>query len=331
MHLLRDVPQRGKQFWVALPGILFPAAWLSPGWRRSPGISLRLDSLSVSAEQLNAGEQVDIALDPALCLTKDMLVPDSARSKLDSIVQLAVRKSLPNGAAGVEWRYEVGSLSGKQLKIRIFLLKTAQLDRLRQQIGEAGAVARTVSVSGVQLNAPFADNRKKLDRARRIWGWLTIASVLTAALFLAGSEVIRTGALQSELAELKVQHRALAAETLAQRQEWENRVKEQGQIQTAAALFLDEQFPLSALLDLTEKLPDETWISEASFEGNRLVLSGFTSGGVPDLIGRLQTLEWVERAELVGQVAFDSYTRQNRFEIQVSRVSKALSAAEFLQ
>lgn len=292
---------------------------------------LELDSFSISSETVQAGEQLDIALSPTLCLTKEIEVPSAAIAKLDSVVQLAVKKSLPNGAAGVYWRYEIGAHTGKRCLVRIFLVKITQLKGLLLQVQDSGALPRTIGVAGALLNEPFIDHRRDLDRNRRFWGWLTLSLAAATMGYLPFQSISVTGALEEKLRGLKAQHRNLAAEVLAQRQEWEQKTLEQDKVRAAGVVFLGEHTPLPEFLDLTEALPDETWISELAINQNRLTLSGFTAGGIPDLIRILQSLDWVDRAELEGPIAFDSITRRNRFEIVVHKTQAILQEPENLQ
>jgi Tfp pilus assembly protein PilN len=62
-------------------------------------------------------------------------------------------------------------------------------------------------------------------------------------------------------------------------------------------------------------LPDSVWVSELSISGDRLVLSGFTSAEVTDVIKLVQGLPWAKDVQLNGAISFDSYSGQSRFEI----------------
>ncbi len=80
-------------------------------------------------------------------------------------------------------------------------------------------------------------------------------------------------------------------------------------------LFSDQARRLRLLTDLTETLPDTVWISELSISGDQLVLSGFTSGEVTEVITQVQSLPWAFNVQLNGAISYDSYSGQNRFEL----------------
>ena len=82
--------------------------------------------------------------------------------------------------------------------------------------------------------------------------------------------------------------------------------------------FADDYHRLGLLLDLTEVLPDDVWISDLSVSGAQLRFSGFASGEVSAVVEAIRQLDWALDVDLDGPVFFDTRDRRNRFEMLVS-------------
>lgn len=298
-----------------------------PTWLMLPGLrrrwSHRVDiahapAIDVMFTPYPRNMLLDVTLHQSLFLIKELSLPAKAKNNLDKVVNLHVRQSMPRGAADLLWRYVPHKRDKTSLTVDIFLLKKSVLHRIEQAAERHGVRIRRVDLAGHEAVAPLLDNRPRTDRVIRLWGLTAGALAMAMAGYVAVTEWLETAELSQRVANLEAMQADLGTRAFELRQTLDRENAAFADISRDVAIFEAEYRRLPILLDLTERLPDDTWISELSLVGSALRLSGFTAGDVAKLMDDLRTLPPVASVTLNGQVSFDSLSQRYRFDLALA-------------
>ena len=297
----------GLPGWFVLPGLL-------PAW----STSIRVDSLPLHQDSLDRGDIVDVELGPALVLRKNLTVPLVGRTDLGRAIDLNMRQTLPCGGNDLLWTWAVDRRNGTDLHVNVHLLKKTDLDGIKSSVESQKAKLRTVRLASDVSAAPFWNDEKHTDGPRRFWGAMTAALCLLIAGFAFWQELSALDALDRRTADLGEEKARLSTTAVELKTKLDAEQTGFATIARDLRLFEAEFQRLPILLDLTEALKDDTWLSELSINGLNLRLSGFSEHDVTDVIDQLRGLAWADRVELEGPVSFDSISRRNRFELLIA-------------
>ncbi len=261
---------------------------------------------------------MDVELNPALMLQKQLIVPHAAKAKLARTVELDVRQSLPGGGDDLVWVSTIEKREGSNLHVIVYLIKRKTLEQIEELLASKNAIARTISVSGGYKLKPLIDHRRVTDRSRRVWDIVLVLLLVLSFGLVFWGELRERAELQARISLLQQQKTELSTGLLSLREKLENESSSYSAILNDANALMSEHQRLHAILDLTEVLDDKTWISELVFSGSNLRLSGFTGDEITSVIDAIRPLGWVNRVDISGPITFDTYTRKNRFDLSVS-------------
>lgn len=303
------------------------SAWI-PRWLFLPGLrnkwSYRVEIESLSSENLIAekarkGSLIDLAIRQDALLSKSALLPKMSAGKTQKAIDLQVRQSMPQHAAGLSWSFvEVGREAGR-VRHAISLIKTRQLEDLEKEIWRVGCSPRQIfAVEGRLDFPPFIDNRHITDKPIKRWGYAGLAMLFFGVCVVAYDHQSKRHSLQTELDQLSQEKSALAAELIDLRQETSRASEKSAKISDDLTLLNQERHRLKPLIDLTVALDDQTWVSEFAVAGSQMTLSGFTSSNVTEIMKSIRDASWSENVDLNGSVNFDSYSRKDRFSLNVT-------------
>jgi len=282
-------------------------------WSRS----LRVDTLSLEGNGIAPGDLLDIELGPELFLHKQLAVPLAARASLSKVVDLNMRQSLPGGGENLVWQYTIEERGKSGLRLGIYLIKKETLQRIAEAVTLKEGAVRTIGIAGVRTKTPLMDNRSTVDRPRRFWD-ASVVLLLVIAVGLVFFQGFQARAeLRKQISLFEQQREELNQSTFELRGQLDAETSSHATIGRDVALFLSEHQRLPIILDLTETLDEETWVSELIVSGSKLVISGFTSGEVIDVMESLTSLPWVARVNLEGPVTFDTLSRKDRFDLSI--------------
>jgi Tfp pilus assembly protein PilN len=262
----------------------------------------------------NTRGPIAVILDPSVALVRHVELPKAASSKADSAIRLQLRQSLPSQAQGLIWRSMVLRRDPDKIEYGVYILKQRFLDDLLADLSGLGDQIESIrlDVNGLE---PIWERRPASALAAKNWlGFSALSVVLAGVIAVIGLAFDRSALL--DLVSTRTQHVA----ELQERRDTLQAKAGEGEKAAAEALqdmaiFSAQARRLQVLADLTAALPDSVWVSELSISGNRLVLAGFTSAEVTDVIKWVQGLPWAKGVELNGPISFDSYSGQSRFEI----------------
>lgn len=294
-----------------------------PGWLVLPGFLRRwsrfvhINTWPFKSDNLPRRAVVDILLGPELLLEKKLNLPVAARSNLSKTIGLNMRQTLPGGGADFLWCYGKGKRDKSILEIPVYLFKKSALAEIKAMAAIQKVKLRTVAVAEDATALPFWDDRKHVDRPR--WFWQTVSVVLLLGLtgLVVWQETNKITTMQNHIANLEKKKTALSSKGVELRTKMDTENTSVAAISRDLEMFQTEFHRLPILLDLTDTLSDETWISELAISGNELHLSGFTGRDVTQVMASIRDLLWVQRVDLDGPVSFDSISRRNRFDLSI--------------
>lgn len=311
--------RRKIKAWLRCAGeFLFPQSLFLPGLPQPAPDKISIDVLPLSdrarAQVKQARKPLIAVLNHAMTLRRRVELPKAVGAKAEAAIGLQLRQTLPGQAQGLVWRASPLQDIGEKTEFGVYILKQSQLDMVLAELRALDARVDAV-VIGVEGLKPIWERAPDLGVKARNWQGFTILAVALIGL----TAVIGLESDRIALSDL-VASRAIRVAELEERlsKQSESATKDQ---QSAAAvlndmdLFAAQSRRLQLLSDLTAALPDAVWVSELSIAQDRIVLSGFTSGDVTDVIGIIQNLPWAEEVQLNGSILFDSYSGQNRFEL----------------
>ena len=296
----------GLPGWLTLPGFL--QQWSRP---------ICVNSLPLTRADIQRGEVLDLILGPKLFLQKELTFPARARANLARVIDLQMRQSLPNGGADLIWRYAVEGRSKSEIKVSVFLLKKRVLEELKGSVSRQKAKLRIIKIENYPSVEPFWDNRQKIDWFCRFWGAIALMLFFAIIVYVGWQEARGTAALKQQVTQLEQDKSELSTKAVALKMRLDAENMNFAVISHDVGLFQAEFQRLPILLELTEVLPDDTWISELVLTGSNLHLSGFTERDVTEVMATLRDLPWVLRVALNGPVSFDSFSRRNRFDLSI--------------
>lgn len=247
-------------------------------------------------------------------------MPLAAQNSVQKAVDLNMRQTLPGGGKDLIWRQGVGAKSGQKIEVPVYLLKREVITEIHHLARDHRIDIRTITVDGKDRIAPFFDARKRFDWPIRLWTTVTIVLLIFVIALIGWRAVQETWILETELAELQVQKIESTTEVLELSTALDAENTSFSMISRDIAILASQYQRMPILTDLTDTLDDQTWISELSLVGEELYLSGFTKSDVTEIMSALRRLSWVENVELDGPVSFDSFSRQNRFDLSVQLI-----------
>jgi len=255
---------------------------------------------------------VELRIDGRQAVERVIQLPRSARVHAGSIVRHQIDRVTPWTADSSA--FDHNPVPGVTDQVRLVAVGKAHLASIVEAIEGAGG---QVAVAGISTDALAASSPvdllqrrhgARLTRARRI------ASTGFALLLAAGvSSVAGTGWLHWQAAQTSLR---VAANLDIARQD----------LQASRARSLDDATPqlvaskVSAkpmvvlLEELSDGLPDETYLVAVSVEGSTVRMVGY-SRNAPDLIQTLEQTAFLKGVAFASSVAHDSTARRDRFEI----------------
>jgi hypothetical protein len=263
-------------------------------------------------------DKTNLLLGQDLLLRKELILPVAARANLSRVIDLNMRQSLPAGGDDLIWRYVIEGRDKSDLKVSVFLLKKHVLDEAIGVVSKQGANLRAVRIADHTSIPPIWENQKKIDRPRRYWGLVATMLFVTIIGFISWTEKMNTSVLKQQITWLEQEKTDLSNQAVALRTHLDVEDTSFAAISRDMDIFRAEFQRLPILLELTETLSDETWISELAINDHNLQLSGFTALDVTEVMSEIRGLSWVHRVDLNGSVSFDSFSRRNRFDLTVS-------------
>lgn len=291
-----------------------------PGFLRQWSHTINMNETLEVGSDIRDGQLVDVMLQPSHVLEKELRFPKAAKANLGHVVDLQMRQSSPAGASNLVWRHRIIGHSDESIQVGVQIVKKSVLKQIETEVGAAGLRLRTVSISGHPHLKHLVNNRRITDRAR--YGWMGCAVAL--AFLLVGmmwygiwSENQRLASVNRDLALQKTE---LASRAVELRAAAGDAQQDLDKLRADFDLHTREHARLAVILDLTETLSDEVWISEFTIEGAILRISVFSKTAIPPLIANILERPWAYTVDLEGSVSFDSLSQSSRFDLTIGLI-----------
>ncbi len=267
------------------------------------------------------GEQVVIRLPQEQVLALSFPLPLEAESNLDEVLGYELGRHAPFKIEQVYYDYTIKQRGGDERKlwVSVAVVPRNQVETLLSQVRGWGLLPAAVTVAGLEPSPCALGEQNLLPKSERIAGGssvnllqkLLLLSALLLLLALAGFPLLMQQLRITELQRQVDVVREDAAGVQSMQREMESLAAE--------ATFVDEkkrQYPevLDVIANLTQLLPDDTWLERFEMKGERIRIQGMSADA--SLL-----IELLENSPLLQKVSFDSPivkdSRTDRFRFQI--------------
>lgn len=281
---------------------------------------LRTELAQLLGRGPNPDRRLILAAPPAAVLLRSLQFPPAVEENLRQVLSFEMDRQTPFKADQVYFDYHVESLgAGRQLRVDLALAPRPAIDALTERARSLG-----LALDGVDVprSEPSGLRRRGFNllpepaRVRRSNPQLRLNLILAAAAVL-----LLVMAMQQSVANREQALEALRANVEQARTEARAVNTLRNRLDTAVngAGYLTEkkaQTPsvFRVLGDLSERLPDDTWLERMTFREGGLEVAG-QSGESTKLIALLQESRTLGNPAFMGQISPDARTRKERFTL----------------
>lgn len=276
------------------------------------------------ADETAPAEQVLFRLPSARVLRRRITLPAAAEENLLQILAFEMDRQTPFKADQVyfDQRIVKRDLRQAQIVVELAAVPRALLDGELEQVRryklnldgvDAPHERKPGALAGFNL-LPTGQRVQRVDRQKRI-NWI-LAAAMIALLFTAMSQHLqsRRAALEALREEVNADE-AAAAEVRALEAKVRDAI-------VGAGFLTDKKCSMpqviNVMLELTERLPDDTWLERLSFVSKQVQIQG-QSAEANRLIGLLQNARTVVNPQVQGVIQPDPGTGKDRFTIQLDQ------------
>lgn len=276
------------------------------------------------ADEHEPAEQVWLKLPAGRVLRRRITLPAAAEENLLQILSFEMDRQTPFKADQVYFDHRIAKrdLRQGQLVVELAAVPRPLLDaelalaqRFKLQLdGVDGPHERSPGLlAGFNL-LPGAQRVKRVDSQKRI-NWILVIAVF-ALLFSAMSQHLqaRRAAVEALREEVEADEKSAAQVRVLEAQVRDAIV--------GAGFLTDKKCSMpqviNVMLELTERLPDDTWLERLSFVNRQVQIQG-QSAEANRLIGMLQNAKTVANPQVQGVIQPDPGTGKDRFTIQLDQ------------
>lgn len=292
------------------------------------------ESLAVSggltqqiADSARKADEIILLLPPEHLLNKSLTLPIATENSLDNVLKFEMDRHTPFTADQVYYGYRVASRDkqAQRIHVALVLMTRAKLDPLLQRFRGMGlnptVVAPAAEASGdlYSVNILPKDLQSTSGKAqKRTKRWQLALLVVMLILALTVPVLRQEATVETLQAEIEVP-RALAEKAQA--------VNEQVKLLIESRQFLvkkknDAPSALSVLNELTQLLPDNTWLNRFELQKGSIKLQG-ESREASALIGIIEASENLTNARFSSPVTANPRTQKERFVIEAQLRTEA--------
>lgn len=269
-------------------------------------------------ELRNKADESVLLLPPQLLLTKTLHLPSATETGLANVLRFEMDRHTPFTADQVYYGYRIVDRDKKAQKITVSLTLAvrSRLDPLLEQLAQMNlsptviAPAAEPSEDLYSMNMLPSSIQSGYDKGQRTRRWklllllVLLAAVITVPVFQLESKV---EVLRTEISIPKAQ--ANKAQAVADEV---TRLKESRQFLINKKIA--DPSTLILVNELTQLLPDNTWISRFELRGGDLKLQG-ESGQASALIGLLEGSGYLTNVRFSSPVTSNPRNQKERFVI----------------
>ncbi len=252
-------------------------------------------------------------------LRRSMQFPVAVEPNLRQVLAFEMDRQTPFKADQVHFDFQVEPLpGGKQIRVDIAVAPKPALDALVERSRALGLALDGVDLTGggpapsrQGFNLlPEAQRARQRDPQKRLNLILAASAVLLLGMAMQQSVANRAQALEGLRAQVE-DARTEARAVVALRNQLDTAVNGAGYLaarkSTIASVF-------RVLGDLSERLPDDTWLERLTFRDSNLEIAGQSSESTK-LIALLQDSKVLVNPAFMGQISPDARTQKERFTL----------------
>jgi len=271
-----------------------------------------------SAIRRRATNAVIVRLDQSLVLDASISLPLTAERSLRPILRNQLERLVPLSADEVEFEYQIvtRSTANKTISVRLVIATHASIERALAIARSVGLTPRSIIAAGAGnetitlWRAGRADGTSSVQR--RLHRTLEVAAVLLLVTAYV-TYVYRLGEMRDQLLDdvAAATRASSAARDLLNRN-----------VQTEKAVAVlqrqrREVHPLMLLDELTQLVPQTTWISQLIVRGRNIELIGY-SPRVAELISRIENHELFFDPKFLSPITMSPDGKGERFDLSLS-------------
>jgi general secretion pathway protein L len=266
---------------------------------------------------------VVLAVPAESVLRRDVVLPLEASENLREVLAFEMDRHTPFKASDVAYDYRLVATdpASRKLTVDLAVLPRAVLAQAASIADRLGLRGSRIGVAGDEPNAARSfDFRRYEDLGADSAGRRPAAR---SALYACAAATAAMAILAWYL-PLHLQNRALAAyelrldemRTAAHRAD---ELKKQLATEAELTRFVTEQRDatppvISILAEITDRLPDDTWLTQLKLQGGKLTLTGLSSS-VPPLIAKLEASRLISDVRFGSPMTPDAVSGRERFSI----------------
>jgi general secretion pathway protein L len=290
----------------------------------TPREELRIGFEQAIGENL-AGLRRILLLPTAQVLRRHLSLPAVARDKLQTMLGFELDRQTPFRADQVYFDARIlpHPPNARQLPIELALV---QREVLEQHLTALGPLAAAIDAADVGVDSQrlgcnlLPPDRRRVRSARALWVNLGLIAATFLLLFLAMGQVVENRQQAAAELQLELERQRSAARGVAQ-------LRDALDEAVSAANFLavqkiEQPSMLEILTNLTEALPDDTYLERLTVTREGVNMSG-QSARAAQLIERLQGAEQIQSPSLIGAIQPDPRSGKDRFNISAPLVAPA--------
>ena len=272
-----------------------------------------------------AGRMIELRLGAELALSRQVMIPSAALTRVSQILELDIERATPFAAGDVVHGWCIGHSSREgQTSLRHFIIRKNLLQPWLEfcrthDVDLSPWLKFADARDSIRIGAIDDFSRERTAAHRRLRNFAAAASLL-CVLLLMGSAYWRQSIAATGLAralELAENRAAVVRASLSRLEAASQRLATLGRQR-------DETFPLSEIWEeLTTCIPDSAWLSELRIEKGKIVLSGVASSSV-EVLGRLENSPMLEQASFTSAVTMAHDESGEQFSIAVGLAARPL-------
>lgn len=254
-------------------------------------------------------------------LKKTISLPSATQNKLDDVLRFEMDRHTPFAVDQVYFDYRVhpDDSAANRINVEIILVTRAWLDPLLQQLKTLGVSPSVVTLmepnAGAlppgtrRLNFLRGDNGNIKRKSRRLF---SIQRVLVLLLIIGVGFALYERKQQVEALQAQLDAPRIMAQRAQLAREQIKALKDTRQFLTRKKT--DEPVVLYLMEELTQRLPDHTWLSRLEVHQETVKLQG-ESRAASELIGIIEQSERFHDARFSSPVTINPRTQKERFVI----------------
>lgn len=265
---------------------------------------------------------VDLFLPIDSTLSREVELPTAAKRRIDDALVLDMIRATPFQPDDVYTTRSRATVQGNKLTVTQWIMKVRAIDALRSRLAELGIRLRRVQLETGSAIRPFADFSAEIAPHQRRWQIVNLLIVLAIGVTLVARTALPAIEAQHALAAIEQTNSELRATALAERTQFDEVAQTSSKRAEILAFVLDRPHLVGAIEALTAALPDDVWISDLTFAGNRITLAGNagrSAAGVALSLGEDTSFSGARLSGPVARVA----DGQERFEITLDLAGSA--------